>query len=571
MRTAHSSPAPEHLNMQRLNLTRCLVAPLIGIVVSIFASLSASRLFAADAAAPQWSLRLRQQTETAPKSGRYHTVERPVQWNPKATAIIVCDMWNLHGCLNAARREREFAPRLNQLLQKLREDGAIIIHAPSGCMEFYKDHPARRRAEQVPLSKSLPEQIGAWCYSIPAEEAVEYPLDQTDGGRDDNPREAAEWAAQLQAMGADPLSPWTRQIDLIGIDPEQDYISDSGEEIWSLLEQQGISNVMLTGVHTNMCVLGRPFGLRQLAKNGKNVALIRDLTDALYNPARKPYVSQFSGTDLIVSHIERHICPTVTSDAFLGGLPFRFHDDTRPHLVVIMAEDEYQTEQTLPPFVLENWQRDFRVTYLFASETDPNNIPGIEVLNSADLLLVSVRRRLLPAAQLDFIRRFVDSGRPVLGIRTASHAFSLREGDATRGLADWKSFDADLFGGNYHGHHENMLTSTVTINPTTADHPLLKGVPVEPFSQGWSLYQTSPLAAGTTVLMTGKIDYEDHPVEPVAWTYTRANGGRSFYTSLGSPKDFEQPAFRTLLTNAAYWAVGRQPSPKPPISEAAKP
>ncbi|MEZ6056792.1 MAG: ThuA domain-containing protein, partial [Planctomycetaceae bacterium] len=467
---------------------------------------------------------------------------------------------DLHGCLNAARREREFAPRLNKVIEDLRAAGAIIIHAPSGCMSHYQEHPARLRAQSVPMSKSLPPQIGAWCYSIPAEEAVDYPLDQTDGGRDDAPQEAAEWAAQLAAMGADSLRPWTRQIDLISIDGDRDYISDSGEEIWSLLEHRGISNVILAGVHTNMCVLGRPFGLRQMAKNGKNVVLLRDLTDTMYNPARAPYVSHFSGNDLIVSHIERHVCPTITSDQFLGGSPFRFRHDTRPHLVVMMAEDEYKTEETLPKFVLEELQRDFRVTYLFGSETNRHEIPGMTVLADADLLLVSVRRRLLPVGDMEILKHYVASGRPVLGIRTASHAFSVKEASLPEGLADWKSFDADLFGGNYHGHHGNTLKSTVRVVSDQPGHPLLTGVPMEPFAQGWSLYQTSPLAPGTTILMTATLDDGSQPEEPIAWTFTRRDGGRSFYTSLGSVSDFDQPGFRTMLINAAYWAVDRLPS-----------
>ena len=79
-----------------------------------------------------------------------------------------------------------------------------------------------------------------------------------------------------------------------------------------------------------MCVLGRPFGLRQMAKNGKKVVLVRDLTDTMYNPKRWPYVSHFAGTDLIVAHIERYVCPTITSDQLLGGKPFRFNNDKRP-------------------------------------------------------------------------------------------------------------------------------------------------------------------------------------------------------------------------------------------------
>ncbi len=130
-------------------------------------------------------------------------------------------------------------------------------------------------------------------------------------------------------MGRNPRAPWKSQIDMLTI-VNDDYISDSGEEIWSILEAKGIKNVVLMGVHLNMCVLGRPFGLRQMAKNGKNVVLMRDMTDTMYNPQRPPYVSHFGGTDLIVEHIEKYVCPTISSDQIVGGAPFRFKGDTRP-------------------------------------------------------------------------------------------------------------------------------------------------------------------------------------------------------------------------------------------------
>jgi hypothetical protein len=85
------------------------------------------------------------------------------------------------------------------------------------------------------------------------------------------------------------------------------------------------------GVHTNMCVLGRPFGLRQMAKNGKHVVLMRDLTDTMYNPARWPHISHFEGTERIVEHIEKFVCPTTTSDQILGGKPFRFEKEAAAH------------------------------------------------------------------------------------------------------------------------------------------------------------------------------------------------------------------------------------------------
>ena len=95
------------------------------------------------------------------------------------------------------------------------------------------------------------------------------------------------------------------------------------------MEQHGIDNVILLGVHTNMCVLGRPFGLRQLSKNGKNVVLMRDMTDSMYNPGSWPFVSHYEGTSRIIEHIEKYVCPTITSEQLIGGKPFQFEKDPR--------------------------------------------------------------------------------------------------------------------------------------------------------------------------------------------------------------------------------------------------
>ena len=92
---------------------------------------------------------------------------------------------------------------------------------------------------------------------------------------------------------------------------DDDYISDDGKQVWSILEQRGIQNVILVGVHTNMCVLGRPFGIRQMVRLGKNVVLARDLTDAMYDPRQPPFVSHARGTELVIEHIEKYWCPSI--------------------------------------------------------------------------------------------------------------------------------------------------------------------------------------------------------------------------------------------------------------------
>ncbi len=278
---------------------------------------------AAASAADGLQFTLQKRVEAEQGNDAFRVVTTAEKWDAKKTAIIVCDMWDLHHCLNAVRREGEMAPRMNDLLEKARAQGVFIIHAPSSCMKPYEGHPARKRAKAAPKAANLPSEIGVWCKEIPEEEKGRYPIDQSDGGEDDDSGEHAKWADELKAKGLNPRAPWTRQIDVLKI-RDEDAISDSGVEIWNLLEQRGIQNVILMGVHVNMCVSGRPFGLRQMAKNGKHVVLMRDLTDSMYNPARWPYVDHFRGTALFIEHIEKYICPTITSDQILGGKPFMF-------------------------------------------------------------------------------------------------------------------------------------------------------------------------------------------------------------------------------------------------------
>jgi nicotinamidase-related amidase len=271
-----------------------------------------------------FELILCRQYSDATADGGYRPEHAGAVWPASHTALIVCDVWDAHHCLNAVKRLNEFAPRLNDVVKEARRRGATIIHAPSDCMEAYTDHPARKRALAVPPSANLPDDITSWCSSIPAEEKVKYPIDQSDGGEDDDPTEHEAWAQELTARGLNPRAPWKQQLDTIEIDAERDFITDRGDEVWSILEARGIDHVILTGVHVNMCVLGRPFGLRQLSKNGKQVVLMRDMTDSMYNPAAWPFVSHFEGTRRVISHIEQHICPTITSDQLIGGEPFQF-------------------------------------------------------------------------------------------------------------------------------------------------------------------------------------------------------------------------------------------------------
>jgi nicotinamidase-related amidase/type 1 glutamine amidotransferase len=494
-----------------------------------------------------------------PQGEGYAIQEKAESWNPRETAIIVCDMWDSHHCLNAVRRCVEMAPRMNEVLSQARGQGVTIIHAPSSCMAPYESHPGRKLAQSQPKAANLPEGIQEWCRHIPEEDKGAYPIDQNDGGEDDDLAEHQVWHEKLAALGRNPKAPWKAQIGLLTIAGE-DAISDSGVEIWNLLEARGIKNVVLLGVHTNMCVLGRPFGLRQMAKNGKNVVLMRDMTDTMYNPAKAPFVNHFTGTDLIVEHIEKFVCPTITSVDVLGGEPFRFARDKRK-VAILIGDDEYETATTLPAFVQSDLQPlGFDVTIVHSDAQDKNNFPGMaEAIAKSDLVLVSVRRRLPPKEQLDALRAHISAGKPVVGIRTACHAWCLRdpkqnEAAAKEGRGVWPEFDAQVFGGNYTNHHGNGPKTAISVAVNSADHPVLRGVEVASLVGNGSLYKVSPLAKGTVPVLIGEIPGQNP--EPVAWTNLAGPAqARVFNTTLGHAEDFANPAFRKVLVNALYWGL----------------
>jgi type 1 glutamine amidotransferase/nicotinamidase-related amidase len=489
-------------------------------------------------------LDVRRRVAAAEIPDQLHIVCEAQQWNPSQTAIIICDMWDHHWCKGASERVAELAPVMNRVVSVARDKGVFIIHAPSGTVGRYKDHPARQRAKAAPGATNIPAGIESWCSWKDEQEKKVYPIDQSDGGCDCRPR-------------CKEGSPWTGQIDTIEI-KDVDAISDSGVEIWNLLEQRGIKNVILMGVHVNMCVLGRPFGLRNLARAGKNVVLMRDLTDTMYNSRRPPQVNHFTGTDLIVEHIERYICPTIVSTAFTGEPPFRFKEDTRPFVVFLSAENEYAAAETLPAFAHDlELRQGLHCDILQASTAkqgaEIHFISGMESLVNADLVVVFARRRGFQTDQMKYLRDFLDRGKPLIGLRTASHAFDSRGSAPKAGHDEWPRFDPEVLGGNYHSHYDAGPVVTITPAAGADSHPILKGVELPLFSHG-SLYKASPLASGTTLLLVGTIP--DQTPEPVAWTH-QYKSSRVFYTSLGHPDDFANPQFRKLLTNAIFWAMER--------------
>jgi nicotinamidase-related amidase len=246
--------------------------------------------------------------------------EKKIEWEPKKTALIICDMWDDHWCKSAAKRCGELTPAINDVVKLARKRGVFIIHAPSSVTAFYKDTPQHKLAQDAPFAKTpvplvTSERWGtAWCWTDGKHEGV-LPIDDSDMGCD--------CAVKCEIREA-----WKRQTPGIDIAPG-DAITDNGQETWNLLTARKIDNVLICGVHLNMCVLGRPFAIRQMTRLGKNVALFRDLTDTMYNPERPPGVTHFDGTDLMIGHVEKFWCPTLASSDLTGKPAFRFKEDRR--------------------------------------------------------------------------------------------------------------------------------------------------------------------------------------------------------------------------------------------------
>ena len=311
---------------------------------------------------------------------------------------------------------------------------------------------------------------------------------------------------------------------------------------------------MLVGVHLNMCVLGRPFGLRRIGESGRDVVLVRDLTDTMYDPAQWPWVNHFTGTDRMVGHVERHVCPTISSDQVLhDGGPFRSPRDTRPTVALVIAEEEYGSHRTLPAFAHRHLGKAFHVVEHHVAADDPNSVPGLVELADADLLVLSARRRGLRPEEMAALKAFIAAGKPVIGIRTASHAWEPKE--AIEGRDAWGAFDRDVFGIEYSGHFGNELRSKLTVAAGAGDDPLLAGIPAAgSIEQTGSLYRVAPVSAQTRVLAVGAVLGE--PAQPVLTDFIRPDGGRSIYTSIGHADDLSKPEVIRVLVNAVHAAVG---------------
>ena len=250
--------------------------------------LAAFVAFSSEYPVKEFRLKLRSRVEAFKGSGEWAEVQFERAFVNKETAIIICDMWDNHWCKGAARRVEALARKMAPVVDHARSRGILIIHSPSDTMAFYDRAPQRLSILAIP---SVPPPAPLGLVDPPL------PIDDSNGGCD---------------TGDLVYKAWTREHPAIHIG-DGDLISDKGAEIYNALRQRGIKDLLIMGVHTNMCILKRTFAIRQMTNWGLHCVLVRDLTDSMYNPQDRPFVNHDQGTELVVQHIEKYWAPSALS------------------------------------------------------------------------------------------------------------------------------------------------------------------------------------------------------------------------------------------------------------------
>lgn len=247
-----------------------------------------------------------------------------------------------------------------------------------------------------------------------------------------------------------------------------------------------------------------------------------------------------------------------------------YHPDSdAPHIVFVTGDEEYRSEESMPMLarILAN-RFGFNVTVTYAltdGVIDPNrqdNIEGLDVLEDADMMVMYTRFRNLPDEQLQYILDFAESGKPMAGFRTSTHAFSYGEDHRNHHLDfEWPQ---QVFGLPWINHHGGQNSTDVLIHDESEAHPILRGI--EPFHVRSWLYHATTLLDDVEPLLYGRAvegaepggDYFDNP-HTVAWVHHyegEYGSSRVFFTTLGHPYDFFDENMRKLSLQGIFWALG---------------
>ncbi|MBS1746492.1 MAG: ThuA domain-containing protein, partial [Bacteroidetes bacterium] len=230
----------------------------------------------------------------------------------------------------------------------------------------------------------------------------------------------------------------------------------------------------------------------------------------------------------------------------------------KPYIVFLITEDtnNYEAHKTIPLFA-DMFEKEHGYTckvILGKGTHGAYSYPDLKPLDKADLLVVFARRIALPHDQMKAIKNYLNKGKPLVGIRTANHAFKVN-GKIEDGFEDWPGFVADILGCENRGYGSAELGTDVTIDAEAGDHPVLNGVQSAQWHSTGQIYHVAPLLdKDAKILLWGKVE---NKTEPIAWT-RKAGKSKVFYTSLGHPDDFKVTSFLTLLINGIKWSLAKE-------------
>jgi len=240
---------------------------------------------------------------------------------------------------------------------------------------------------------------------------------------------------------------------------------------------------------------------------------------------------------------------------------------TSPLVVFITGDHEYSGEETLPLIATElekNYGINAKVLKAFPNQNTEKNIPGLEILAKADLVVFFLRWRQLPPEQLECIDKYLKSGKPVMGLRTSTHAFNFPKGHESEKWNAFGEFALNAppgWGKAGHTHYGHKSTTDISVIEAAKKHPILRGINPNFHVNSW-LYRVLPdyPTNGSQWLLMGKsVNPDKEAIEnPVAWTGTNSFGAKIFMTTLGHPEDFQAEDFQRLIINAIHWELGKK-------------
>lgn len=228
----------------------------------------------------------------------------------------------------------------------------------------------------------------------------------------------------------------------------------------------------------------------------------------------------------------------------------------KPNVVFLVSKDplNYKADETIPVFAKYlKAESGYKVKVIEAKGPRTSaHLPHIKAIQKADLLVVFCRRLALKPEQMQVLQNHVKNGKPVVGFRTANHAFSIRE-TVPEGYVDWWDFVPDVLGCENRGYEPEELGTVVRVVAEYANHPILEGIGAESWKSNGQVYKVAPLVdQNAEILLTGSTE---NVTEPFAWTRKTSYGGKVFYTALGYPDDFDDPEFIRLAENGIKWAL----------------